>query len=69
MRLKENTFHAIYHDVFHTNKVLYISNGCCTQFIIYYFILHLFYIINDTIFNLMMLIQSGILLKNHASCN
>ena len=50
-------------------KVLYISDGCCTEFNIYYFILYLFQVINDSIFNLTMLIENGILLKNHISCN
>ena len=49
--------------------VLYISDACCTEFNIYYFILYLFSVINDSIFNLMMLIQSVVLLKNHVSCN
>ena len=44
----------------------YISfDGCCTEFIIYYFILYLFQVINDSISNLMMLIENDILLKNH----
>ena len=47
------------------NKVLNISDGCCTEFNICYFILHLFQVINNSIFNLIMLIESGILLKNH----
>ena len=33
------------------------------------FILYLFCVINDSVFNLMMLIESGILLKNHINCN
>ena len=32
-------------------KVLYISNGSCTEFNIYYFILYLFQVINYSIFN------------------
>ena len=40
------------------SKVLYISNGCCTEFNIYYFILYLFWFINDSIFSLMMLFES-----------
>ena len=47
------------------SKVLYISYGCCTEFNTSYFILYLFFVINDYILNLMMLIQSGILLKNN----
>ena len=35
----------------------------------YYFILYLFQVIDDSIFNLMMIIESGILLKSHVSCN
>ena len=50
-------------------KVFYISDGCCTEFNIYYFILYLFQVVNDSIFILMMLVESGILLKNHVSCN
>ena len=45
------------------NKVLYTSDGWCTNFNIYYFILYLFLVINDSIFNLMMLIESRALLK------
>ena len=40
-------------------KVLFISDGCCTEFDI----------INDPIFNLMTVVESGIPLKNHVSCN
>ena len=48
--------------------VLYISNGCYTEFNIYYFILYLFWVINDSVFNLMF-IENEIFLKNHVSCN
>ena len=57
-------------ETFQPTKVLYIPDGCFTEFDdICYFILHLFQVINDSIFNLMMLIESSILLKNHVSCN
>ena len=46
--------------------IQYISDGCCTQFNIY---LYLSYVINDSIFKIIMLIERGILLKNHVSCN
>ena len=47
----------------------YISlNGCRTKFNIFYFILYLFYVIDDSLFYFMMLIESGILLKNEISC-
>ena len=49
---------------FFRTKVLYISDRCCTEFNIYYFISQLLLAINDSIFKLMMLIESGILLKN-----
>ena len=52
-----------------STKVLYISDECCTELNIYYFNIISILIINDSIFNLMMLIESGILLKNHVSCN
>ena len=47
----------------------YISNGHCTEFNIYYFILYLFSAINDSIFKLTMLIVSDILLKSHVICS
>ena len=55
-------------------KVLIISHGCCIEFKIYYFILYLFQVINDSILKIMMLIfhdayESGILLKNHVTLN
>ena len=50
-------------------KVLYISDGCCTEFYIYDFKLYIFWVINDSIFNLMMLVESDILLINRVSCN
>ena len=49
-------------------KVLYISQGCCTELEIYYFILYLFLAIGCFAFKLMMLVKSGIFLKNHISC-
>ena len=49
------------------DKVLHVSDRCCTKFNIYCFILYIFSVINDSIFKLMMLIESGILLKNHVS--
>ena len=42
-------------------EVLYISDGCCTELNIYYFILYVFLVINDSIFKVMMLIERGIL--------
>ena len=50
-------------------KVLYISDGCCTEFYICDFKLYIFWVINDSIFNLMMLVESDILLINRVSCN
>ena len=47
-------------------SVLYISlDGCCSRFDIYCFMLHIFQAINDSIFKLVMPIESSILLKNH----
>ena len=46
-------------------NVLYIFDGCWTECNIYYFLLYLFEAINDSIFKLMILIESNILLKNH----
>ena len=51
------------------SKVLYISGGCCTEFNIYYFKSYLFLVTSDSIFNSMVVIESGILLKNNVSCN
>ena len=51
------------------SKVLYISDGCCTEFNIYYFKSYLFLVTSDSIFNSMVVIESGILLKNDVSCN
>ena len=48
---------------------IYISDGFYTEFYIYYFILYLFEVVNNSIFSLIMLIESGILLENHVSCN
>ena len=45
--------------------IIYLSDGYCTKFNIYYFMLYLFQVTNDAIFNLMMFIKSGILLKNY----
>ena len=45
-------------------KVLYISEGYCTEFNIYYLILYQLLVINDSIFKLIMLFESGIQLKN-----
>ena len=49
--------------------VLYISDECCTEFYIYYFILYLFEVIDESFFNLTMLTVRGIFLKNHVSCS
>ena len=43
------------------SKVSYISDGYCSKFDIYYFILYLFQDINDSILKPIMLIESGIL--------
>ena len=50
-------------------KLLYIYDGCCTEFNLYCFMLYLFWVINDSIFSLIMLVENGILFKNHVSCN
>ena len=49
--------------------LLFTTRWCYTKFNIYYFVLYLFLVINDSIFEIMMLIESGILLKNHVSCH
>ena len=46
--------------------IQYISDECCPQLNIY---LYLSSVINDSVFKIMMLIERGILLKNHVSCN
>ena len=51
------------------SKVYISPDGCCTRFDVYYFTLYLFQAINDSIFKLMMPIESSILLKYHVSCN
>ena len=47
-------------------KLLYITDGCYTEFNIHYFKLYLFQVIISI---LVVLIVSGILLKKHVSCN
>ena len=49
--------------------VLYISDECCTEVYIYYFILYLFEVIDESFFNLTMLTERGIFLKNYVSCS
>ena len=48
---------------------MYISDGGCTEFNIYYFILYLFYVINASFFKLIMFIESNIQNKNDVNCN
>ena len=59
-----------YHKVLHLGccsspRPVSVYDACCTKFNIYYFILHLFYAINDPTFKLMLLIESDFLLRKY----
>lgn len=53
-------------DALNQIKLLIFPDGCCTRFDL---ILCRFKSINESIFKLMIFIESGTLLKNHNSCN
>ena len=53
-------------DALNQIKLLFFPDGCCTRFDL---ILCRFKSINESIFKLMMFIESGTLLKNYNSCN
>ena len=61
-----NYYHKVLHLRFCSSpRPASVYDACCTKFNVYYFILHLFCAINDPTFKLMLLINSGFLLRKH----